>query len=79
MAKYDILSKSQAGFRKGYSTNDHVFLQALVEIMRIQKGKLYCAFIDLKKAFDIVWMIGLWFKLLKYYIDDIFFVKIIHN
>ena len=30
-----------------------------------EKGRLYCAFIDFKKAFDSVYLNGLWFKLYK--------------
>jgi hypothetical protein len=32
----------------------------------MSKKKLYCAFIDFKAAFDNVWRIGLWKKMLKY-------------
>jgi hypothetical protein len=34
-----------------------------------QKKKLICAFIDFKQAFDTVWRIGLWYKMLKNGID----------
>lgn len=50
------LTETQAGFRKGYSTVDHIFtLNAIVE-KRLQKkgGKLYACFVDLRKAFDSV-------------------------
>ena len=30
-----------------------------------EKGRLFCAFLDLKKAFDSVYLNGLWFKLYK--------------
>lgn len=50
------LTEAQAGFRKGYSTFDHIFtLNAIVEKTFSKKGgKLYACFIDLKKAFDSV-------------------------
>jgi len=52
----DKIIESQAGFRKGYSTTDHVFtLYAITQKYLSKKGgKLYVAFIDLKKAFDSV-------------------------
>ena len=61
----NILLENQAGFRKNYSTNDHIFvLYSLIEILKQRKKKLYCAFIDFSKAFDSVWRIGLWKKML---------------
>ena len=36
----EILSENQAGFRKSYSTSDHIFsLHALIEIMKLEKKK----------------------------------------
>ena len=62
----NILLENQAGFRKHYSTNDHIFvLYSLIEILKQQKKKLYCAFVDFAKAFDSVWRIGLWKKMLQ--------------
>ena len=44
---------------------DHIFvLHALTEIAKTQKKKCFCPFIDFIKAFDSVWRIGLWKKLL---------------
>lgn len=74
-----ILQENQAGFRHGYSTSDHIFaLHALVELMRYEKKKLFCSFIDFSKAFDSVWRVGLWRKLLNNDINGNFF-QIIHN
>jgi hypothetical protein len=52
----DKISESQAGFRKGFSTTDHVFtLYAATQKCLSRTGsKLYVAFIDLRKAFDSV-------------------------
>ena len=62
---HNILEENQAGFRSGYSTTDHIFtLHALTEILKNKEKKLYCSFIDFSKAFDSVWRIGLWMKLL---------------
>ena len=33
--------------------------------MKARKKKIYCTFIDFSKAFDSVWRIGLWGKLIK--------------
>ena len=65
-----ILEENQAGFRSGYSTTDHIFtLHALTEILKSRNKKLFCAYIDFQKAFDSVWRIGLWMKLLGYSIN----------
>ncbi len=65
-----ILLDNQAGFRKGFSTTDHIFtLHTLIEILKNSKQKVFCAFIDFSKAFDNVWRTALWRKLLKYDIN----------
>ena len=61
-----LLSENQTGFRQNHSTLDHCFvLKSLLDIFSYKKKKLYCAFIDYKKAFDSVWRKGLWSKLLQ--------------
>ena len=51
----NILNENQTGFRKGYSTVDHVYLfMFIIDSIRVKKKKLYCAFIEYKKAFDCV-------------------------
>lgn len=61
-----ILEENQAGFRKGYSTTDHVFvLHSRIEIMKNSNKNLFCCFIDFSQAFDSVWRVGLWQKLIK--------------
>ena len=65
LTSYEILKENQAGFRAGYSTFDHIFsLYALIELLKAKNKKLYCCFIDFRKAFDSVWRIGLWMKML---------------
>ena len=56
----------QAGFRKKFSTSDHIFsLHVLITIYtKVLKKKLYCCFVDYRKAFDSVPRIQLWYKLL---------------
>ena len=61
----DILGNEQSGFRKGHSTMDHVFaLHCLIDVYLQRKKKLFCAFIDYKKAFDSVQRGLFWEKLL---------------
>ena len=57
------INEEQAGFRKEYSTIDHVF--SLISMIKAclggrGKGKLYVAFIDYKRAFDSVDRNSLW-------------------
>lgn len=51
-----MIVENQAGFRKNYSTTDHIFtLHALVQSSLSKRGKkLYVAFVDFTKAFDYV-------------------------
>jgi hypothetical protein len=61
--QYHVILENQGGFRKGYSTNDNLFIfHILIHNMKKKKKKLYCAFIDFAKAFDTVWRNGLWNK-----------------
>lgn len=61
----NLIYENQAGFRKNYSTLDHILtLQFLCDIFMKRKKKLFCAFIDFKQAFDTVWRTGLWSKLI---------------
>jgi hypothetical protein len=62
----NIIQETQAGFRRNHSTLDNVFiLKSLIDILKNDKKKMYCCFIDFKQAFDSVWRNGLWNKLLK--------------
>ena len=66
----NILSDAQFGFRVGRSTIDAIFiLNAVVNKVLNDKGRLYCAFIDLKKAFDSINHCNLWYKLFRLGID----------
>ena len=61
----NITEENQSGFRKGYATIDHVFtLKTIIDIYLTRKKRLYCAFVDFKKAFDTIWRVGLWSKLI---------------
>ncbi len=55
-----LINETQAGFRHGYSTLDHIFLlKCVIDLFIWKKRKLFCLFVDHKKAFDIVWREGL--------------------
>ena len=72
-ADIHILGNEQAGFREGYSTIDHVFvLQIVIELYKSVHKRIYCAFIDYRKAFDSVDRSLLWQKLLAYEINGKF-------
>ena len=50
-----IIVEEQAGFRKGYSTVDNIFvLHSIIQHYLQRKRKVYVAFVDFKKAFDTV-------------------------
>lgn len=50
-----LRSSGQAGFRRAFSTTDHVFtLRCMIDQARVRKRKLYCCFVDFRKAFDTV-------------------------
>ena len=54
MEENSIIHEAQAGFRRNYSTVDYIFtLLTLVQKQLLNHDKLYVAFIDLKKAFDL--------------------------
>ena len=61
-----LLHFSQAAYRKKSRTADHIFtLKSIINNYCIKKRKkLYCCFIDFKKAFDSVWREAMLFKLL---------------
>ena len=60
-----IIGDEQAGFRDGFSTIDHIFaLNSIIELYMSKRKKLFCAFIDYKKAFDLVDRTSLWCKLI---------------
>lgn len=63
----NVIDEEQAGFRKGYSTLDNMFiLQGIVHRYLNRKRKLYVAFVDFRKAFDTVDRLALW-KILEMY------------
>jgi len=62
-----VYIEAQAGFRKGMGTVDNIFILHNVINHCLNNGdKLFCAFVDFKKAFDFVVRDILWFKLMRY-------------
>ena len=67
---FGLLDEEQAGFRGGYSTVDHIFaLKIIIDIYLNKNKDLYVAFVDYQKAFDSIWRVGLWQKLLRHNIN----------
>lgn len=62
--KFNLLSQSQFGFRRGLSTEDAVTALTSIIIKQVDKGnKCLTVFLDMKKAFDSVSIPTLLFKL----------------
>ena len=71
------MGNEQAGFRSKHSTNDHIFvMNTLIDLYFKKKKKLYCAFIDFKKAFDSINRNALYLKLLEQDINGNFLTSI---
>ena len=64
--EHAVKAKGQAGFRKDFRTTDNIFiLRSLIDKQRQTRqkgktGKLYCCFVDFRKAFDTVQRAVLW-------------------
>ena len=70
----NILGNEQAGYRKGYSTTDHVFvLKHIIDLYQSIHTCIYCAFIDYSKDVDTVGRALFWQQLLSLNIDGNFF------
>jgi hypothetical protein len=62
----NLLGNEQAGFRKNNATTDHIFaLHCLIDIYLQRKKRLFCTFVDYRKAFDNVQRNLLWEKTVK--------------
>ena len=73
------LGEEQAGFREGYSTLDHTFvLHSLVNLYLHRRKRIYCLFVDYRKAFDLVDRSSLWTKLISHGINGNI-VAVIYN
>lgn len=59
-----VRAPTQAGFRPGYRTTDHIYtLHTLIHQARARRRPLYSCFVDFKKAFDSVPRPLLWLRL----------------
>jgi hypothetical protein len=77
--EHRILGNEQAGFREGFSTLDHIFvLHSLIEFYQFHNKRVYCAFLDYKKAFDLLDRVCLWQKLISCNVNGKI-LKIIRN
>jgi hypothetical protein len=61
-----ILSEEQAAFRAGRSTVDHILtVSELVGARKARRKGTYCAFLDIKKAYDMLDRDTLWKRLIE--------------
>ena len=65
--EHSIITDAQFGFRPGFSTIDAIFaLHTIIKSnLKRRGGRLYCCFVDYKKAFDLIDRSKLWCKLIK--------------
>lgn len=64
MERYGLFNSQQSGFRKGRSTTDHLLrLQDRVIKYTATGGHVLAVFLDVEKAFDMLWNDGLMVKL----------------
>ncbi|KAI5739178.1 hypothetical protein M8J77_015968 [Diaphorina citri] len=65
MEKENLFCEGQAGFRRGRSCLDNIFvLMAMIQIhLRIAGNKIYAAMVDFRTAFDVINRDRLWQKL----------------
>ena len=60
MESRGLISKYQAGFRKGYSTTDHlVYLESKIKQCFENNKHALAVFFDLEKAYDVTWRHGI--------------------
>ena len=59
-----VLPDEQGGSRAGRSCPDQLFaLCSIVSARKIRNLRTYCAFLDVRSAFDSTWRSGLWWRL----------------
>ena len=65
-----VMTPLQIGFEKKARPADHLFvLRNLIDSYTIRNKKLYACFVDFQKAYDSVWRMGMYYKLLKIGVD----------
>jgi hypothetical protein len=66
MENNDLFNKYQSGFRKNKNTYEQLFrLQNDIQNALNNKSKVITVFLDIEKAYDMMWREGLLFKLLQ--------------
>lgn len=66
LEKNDLMAPTQSGFRKNRSTLDQIIrLQSEILKARAENRLLLCVFLDLEKAFDLMWTNGVLLQLTK--------------
>ena len=64
------MKKEQIGFKKKSRPADHLLVvRTLIDHYNGQGKKLFACFVDFQKAFDSVWRIGMYYKMIKSGID----------
>ena len=77
--EYDKIGAEQAGFRSVFSVLDHIFtLHSIIEFYKNKKQRVYCAFVDYNKAFDLIDRSALWHKILQHGINGRVF-QVVYN
>ena len=73
-----LISPHQIGFQKGHRTADHVFVLSTIinKIVKVEKKRLYTAFIDFRKAYDHINRTLLFTKLQNMGIQGLFYENI---
>jgi hypothetical protein len=66
---YNIITDAQFGFRAGHSTIDFALQTLINKTLKKRGGRLYCCYIDYRKAFDLIDRSKLWCKLITQGID----------
>ena len=65
-----LLGKTQSGFRKNRSTIDQILrLTSAIKTARLRRRSCCAVFLDLEKAFDLIWRKGVLQKLVEYGIE----------
>ena len=65
-----VVTDAQFGFKPGSGTRDAIFvLHSLFSKTLREKKRLYCCFVDYRKAFDSIQHNKMWYKLMKYGIN----------
>ncbi|MCG8432281.1 MAG: reverse transcriptase family protein, partial [Candidatus Omnitrophica bacterium] len=63
----DVIAKNQRGFQKKARTSDHLFIirTLMDKYVRKENTSLYICFVDFSKAYDSIWHLGLFLKMLR--------------